>query len=566
MDSRSLFGALALLTLLGCSGPKPIFEDVAPETGLDWSHVNGMSGKFYIAEIMGSGSALFDYDGDGDLDIFLVQGAIPEPDRAELPTPAQPLTDRLFRNDLITQGARQAVLSFTDVTQESGIRGSGYGMGVTAGDYDGDGDVDLYVTNLGPNQLWRNNGDGTFTEVAEAAGAGDDRWSVSAAFTDVDHDGLLDLYIGNYLDFTWATNKVCFNAIPNYCNPLAYPTQPDRLLRNRGDGTFEDITQKAGMAEHRGAALGIVAADLNGDRATDLYVANDGEANFLWINQGDGTFRENALLSGAALNGMGEPEASMGIDAGDFDGDGDLDLFMTHLAGESNTLYVNNGKGFFEDRANQSGLAGPSQAFTGFGTAWFDYDNDGWLDLLAVNGAVQNVRELLEAGDPYPLHQPNQLFHNLGDGRFAEVTQAAGRVFTRSLVSRGSAFGDVDNDGDTDVLITNNNGPVELLLNQIGNRAHWLGVALKLRSEGAWVSGATVRLEKADGRILWRRARIEASYASANDPRVLFGLGNDPNVVKISVVWPDGNEEVWTGLQIDRWHTLIRGQGSAHPN
>ncbi len=545
-------------------GPPPIFVEDAAGSGIDFVHWNGMSGEFYLAEIMGAGCALLDYDGDGDLDAYLVQGGLLGPGKsvedALLPPPAGPLRDRLYRNDLVRAPDGVPRARFTDVTGESRIDARGYGMGVATGDYDGDGDVDLYLTNYGANQLWRNEGDGTFTEVGAAAGVDDATWSVSAAFVDYDRDGRLDLYVGNYVDFRFANHKACYSKVRDYCSPSAYNPVPDRLYRNRGDGRFEDVSATAGVAADRGNALGVVTVDLDRDGWPDIYVANDGTPNLCWINRGDGRFANTALLAGCALNEAGQAEAGMGVDAGDFDGDGDDDLFVTHLSGETNTLYLNDGRGTFEDRTIVSGLGPPSRAFTGFGTAWFDYDNDGWLDLLVVNGAVTLIEELLQAGDPYPLHQPNRLYRNLGQLRFEDVTERAGAALALSEVSRGAAFGDVDDDGDVDVLISNNNGPARLLLNQLGNRNHWLGLRL-IGDDGAVVPGTRVAVVRRDGTALWRRARSDASYASANDPRVLFGLGSSAELPRVRALWPEGRVETWSVPGIDRWITLRAGTG-----
>jgi hypothetical protein len=303
-----------------------------------------------------------------------------------------------------------------------------------------------------------------------------------------------------------------------------------------------------------------VAADFDGDRWPDIYVANDGVANQLWMNKRDGRFINEALLAGVAVNKDGMPEASMGVDAADFDGDGDEDLFMTHLSRETNTLYINDGKGWFEDRTVAMGLANPSFAYTGFGTAWFDYDNDGWLDVLAVNGAVRKIQDLVEAGDPHPLHQPNQLFRNLGDGRYREVTAEAGPAFTVSLVSRGAAFGDLDQDGDTDVIIANNSGPARVLRNDTGSSANWVGLRLLNADGRSDAFGARVILDGENP--LWRRSRADGSYASSNDPRVIVGLGSRTDAsVAVQVIWPNGEEERWPEMDTRRYHTLRQGQG-----
>ena len=557
------------------------FTDRSEAAGIDFVHFNGASGQLDLREIFGPGAALFDFDGDGDLDVYVVQGRMlgPDgaPDPATVPPEGRPPGDRLYRNDLAVHADGTRTLRFTDVTAGSGLDGRSYGMGVAAGDIDNDGRVDLYRTALGPNQLFRNNGDGTFTDVTGPAGVGDPRWSVSASFADLDRDGRLDLYVGNYLDHRLdAPQPECFTRAGerDYCGPSAFAAVPDRLYRNRGDGTFVDVTAAAGVAREVGAALGVAAFDADGDGWTDVYVANDGEPNLLWINGRDGTFANGALLAGAALNDDGRTEGSMGVDAGDFDGDGDEDLFMTHLTRETNTLYVNDGFGLFEDRTVTVGLGAPSLAYTGFGTAWLDFDNDGWLDLLTVNGAVQasHQRFVMRRPDapagtdgPLALHQPNQLFRNLGNGRFDEVTGRAGPGFGLSEVSRGAAFGDVDNDGDMDVLVTNNNGRARLLINEVGRRNRWIGLRLVGGAGGRDMPGVRVGVFRGDGPPLWRRARADGSYASANDPRVLVGLGRAAAVRRVRVVWPSGREEDWTDLPVDRWLTLEEGAGETAP-
>ncbi|TDI25399.1 MAG: CRTAC1 family protein [Acidobacteria bacterium] len=543
-----------------------IFVDVSASVGLDFVHVNGMSGEFYFNEMVGAGAALFDYDNDGDLDVYLVQGHMLGPDIAPgdasfEPGLQGPLTDRLYRNDLEVSADGAPALHFTDVTDESGIDARGYGMGVAAADYDNDGWVDLYVSNFGPNQLWRNNGDGTFSDVTEATGTDDPRWSVSSAFVDYDRDGWLDLYVGNYVNYSLANNVECFHNIRTYCGPHGFVPVPDRLFRNRGDGTFEDATAVSQIGREYGPALGVVTADFNADGWIDIYVANDLAENRSWMNQGDGTFVNTAQFNGSAFNDAGDPEAGMGVAAGDFDGDGDEDLFISHLVTQTNTLYVNDGSGLFDDRSVRSGLGPPSLAFTGFGTEWIDYDNDGWLDLLVVNGAVDLIPRLVQAKDPFPLHQRNQLFRNLGNGRFEEVSARAGTAFERSEVSRGAAFGDVDNDGDMDVLITNNNGPARLLLNSVGTANHWIGVRMVGATARRDMLGTRVGIFRDDGPPLWRRVRSDGSYASANDPRVLVGLGPSVHVTAVRAIWPSGHTEEWTDVPVDRWTTLHEGTG-----
>jgi len=308
--------------------------------------------------------------------------------------------------------------------------------------------------------------------------------------------------------------------------------------------------------------LGVVTADFDDDGWTDIYVANDGDPNQLWINQRNGTFKNDALLAGAAVNRDGKTEAGMGVDAGDFDGNGTEDIFVTHLIDETNTLFTNFGKAMFEDRTREAGLGMPGRRFTGFGTSFFDYDNDGWLDLLVVNGAVQLLPELVSKRDPFPLRQPNQLFHNTGKGTFVEIVAQAGPSFPLLEVSRGAAFGDIDNDGDTDVLVTNNNGPVRLLLNEVGNRNHWLGLRL-VGKNGSDMLGARVDIVIDKNRVLRRRVRTDGSYLSASDPRVLVGLGSMTKVESIRVQWPDGSSEEWKAPPIDRYITLKQGTANS---
>ena len=530
-------------------------------------HVNGASGQFYYPEILPPGVALLDYDNDGDLDAYLVQGRTLGPDPgpadalASSPGARAPSGGRLFRNDLTGGSDGRPVLRFTDATAASGIEAYGYGLGVAAGDVDNDGLVDLYLTNFGPPRFYGNNGDGTFTDrSAESGLVGADGFGVSAAFVDYDRDGWLDLYVGHNVDYGLENDAECPNqaGVRDYCPPQVYGGTPDRLYRNRGRGRFVDVSETALVGGRFGAALGVATADFDGDGWTDLYVANDGSENILWMNQGDGTFRDAALASGAALSGLGVPEASMGVDAGDFDNDGDEDLFMTHLMREGNNLYVNDGAGRFADRSAPAGLGGASLAYTGWGTSWFDYDNDGWLDLLAVNGTVVMVEG--REGDSFPYDQRMRLFRNLGDGRFEDASARAGAVFGRSAVGRGAAFGDVDNDGDVDVLVGNDAGPARMLVNEVGSRNHWLGLRL-IGTGGRDLLGARVAVDRPGVPSLWRRARSDGSYASANDPRVLFGLGDSAAAPTVTVHWPDGRAESWPALPIDRWQTLEQGTG-----
>jgi hypothetical protein len=540
------------------------FVERARDSGLDFVHFNGMSGERYYPEIMAPGVGLLDFDNDGDLDVYVVQGQMlgkgNRPDDAIYP-PRGELRDRLFRNDLAVAADGRRTLKFTDVTASSGIDVRSYGMGVAAADFDNDGWVDIYRTGLDRSVMLRNNGDGTFRDVTMRAGTGNEAaWGVSASFVDIDRDGLLDLFVGNYLIYRLENDLDCLSlsGLEDYCPPNSYRAQRDRLFRNRGNGTFTDVTASALVGGADGPALGVSTADFDGDGWLDIYVGNDGTANQLWMNQRNGTFKDTAFLAGAAVNGAGNAEASMGIDAGDFDNDGDEDLFVTNWLSQMNILYVNAGGGVFEDRKAASGLGPPSLAKTGFGTAWFDYDNDGWLDLLAVNGSVANIEAQLRAKDPFPLRMANQLYRNQRNGRFEDVSARAGKAFELAEVSRGAAFGDIDNDGDTDVVVGNASGPVHLLVNNIGNRAHWVGLRL-VGPAGRDMLGARVGIVRQDGPVLWRRARSDGSYASANDPRVLVGLGTSIASPRVRVQWPDGTTEEWAQVPIDAYTTLKQG-------
>jgi len=548
-----------------------IFEDAAGATGLDFQHFIGATGAYFTPEIMGSGAALIDYDGDGDLDIYLVQGTILDrtkslKDLSFAPPERFRPGNRLYRNELIPTGK----LRFVDVTAQAGVAGNGaFGMGVAVGDYDNDGHPDLFVTNFGRNVLYRNNGDGTFTDVTTSAGVGEDSFSASAAFVDYDRDGYLDLFVTRYNSFTVEGNKKCFNYSGGreYCGPGDYASLSGKLYRNDTHGHFVDVTQKSGIAGAVGNGLGVVCADFNSDGWMDIYVANDKTPNHLWINQRDGTFKELALMAGAAYNADGKALSGMGVTAADFDDDGDEDIFVTNLTGEPNSLYQNDGSGNFEDVTNRYGLGHASFASTGFGTLWFDYDNDGRLDLFVANGEVRVIDS--QRGTPFPFRQRKQLFHN-EPGRSAqtyrEVTTNAGSVFSLQEVSRGAAFGDIDNDGDIDIVVTNANGPVRLLLNQAGSQNHWLEAKLGGVKSNRDAYGARVVLYRKNRTPVWRRVATDGSYLSAHDPRVHFGLGTDAELKqappeKLLVIWPSGAKETWEVARPDRLVHLLEGSG-----
>ncbi|MFN0111173.1 MAG: CRTAC1 family protein [Blastocatellia bacterium] len=540
--------------------PIAIFTEVSEQTGLRFQRYNGFTGKYHLPEIMGAGAALFDFDNDGDLDAYLPQGASLESASAKW-TGASALRGRLFRNDLPKTGlGKDGKLKFTDVTETTGILAAGYGMGVAVGDINNDGWNDLYLCNLGANQMWLNKGDGTFTDVTEKTATAVLAWSSSASFFDYDRDGWLDLFVTNYVEFSVANSPTCYSnsTARDYCMPRAFKPAGNRLFRNLGNGSFQDVTLASGIAREFGRGLGVVTADFNNDGWPDVYIANDGDPNQLWINQQNGTFKNEALLAGAAVNRNGLPEAGMGVDAADFDANGTEDIFITHLMDETNTLFVNLGKGLFEDRTPEAGLALQSRRYTGFGTLWFDYDNDGWLDLAVANGAVAALPELTMKKDPFPFSQPNQLFRNTGKGNFEDVSAQTGQAFLAPAVGRGAAFGDVDNDGDTDVLIANNSGAAKLFLNQVGSRNRWLGLRLVGANKRDEL-GARIEVVVSPKDIRWRRARTDGGYQSAHDPRALVGLGQATRIETVRVHWPSGKVEEWKNLPLNRYHTLKEG-------
>jgi hypothetical protein len=541
-----------------------MFRDVAPQTGLNFRHFNGATGKRYMPEIMGSGVALFDFDNDGDLDVFLAQGTRLDRNGKLLfaPPAGWKPGNRLFRNLLSETGE----LRFVDVTEKAGLGKISYSMGVAVGDYDNDGLLDLYVTSFGSNVLYRNNGDGTFRDVTLDAGVDDRHWSTSAAFVDIDGDGWLDLFVCNYVDFTVEGNRGCFSPAGelDYCTPKMYHAVPSRLFRNLRNGRFEDITESSGINSSYGPALGVVCADFNGDGRQDIYVANDTATNCLWLNQGDGTFREAALDMGVAYSMDGLAKAGMGVALADVENDGTKVLLVTNLTREGVTVFRGDARGQFYDATSDFGLLQPTFAYTGFGAGWFDYDNDGWLDLFIADGAVTIVGA--DQTGAFPYAQRSQLFHNEGRGNpFPDVSRLAGPAFQTAQVSRGVAFGDIDNDGAIDLVINDNNGPVRLLRNQMGRRGHWLIVKLESAGTNRFGIGADVGVLRHDQGPLWRRVHTDSSYLSASDIRVHFGLGSIPDIEAVVVRWPGAASERFKGIKADRIVTLRRGAGRQEP-
>lgn len=527
----------------------PWFIDVAEKTGLDFAHIRTSAARFYFPELLGGGAALLDYDNDGDLDVYLVQSGDLEAPRA------QNAPNRLFRNRL-----EAGALRFEDVTENSGTDDRGYGMGVATGDYNGDGYVDIYVTNVKRNTLLHNNGDGTFRDVTDEAGVGDAKWTSSAAFLDYDRDGDLDLYVVNYVNWSPAIEIACFTAgVRDYCHPRNYDAPAaDTLYRNNGDGTFADASAEAGLRVAFGNGLGVATGDFNNDGFVDIYVANDDMPNQLWINDGAGHFTDEALLSGCSVNANGAAEAGMGVIAYDLENDGDLDIFLTHLRGESNTLYANKG-GWFDDTTAAAGLAGPSIPFTGFGLALADFDNDRVTDAYLVNGRVIRGDVQYLENDPYA--EPNLLFRGTSSGRFAEVFPRGGTREPLYGVSRGAAFGDVDNDGRIDAIVVENGGPVRLLHNITDRDRNWIGLRVT-SAENRDVIGAVVRVQIGTEKI-WRQVQSAYSYCAANDLRTHFGLGETNQVDSVVVRWPDGQEEEFGSVTGGAYYELRRGVGRA---
>jgi hypothetical protein len=505
------------------------FVDVAEASGIHFTHFDGRSGRKYVLEIVGSGAAFFDYDGDADPDIYLVNGAA-------LPGYEGPpgSTDLLYEN----RGG-----SFTDVTEKAGIRQSAYGHGCAAGDYDGDGDLDLYVTRFGDNALYRNNGNGTFTDVAKEAGVTEPNWSTSCAFADYDLDGDLDLYVVNYLEFSVAENPWCglkekgFRA---YCEPNNFPGQPDALYRNNGNGTFTNVTKEAGVLD-RGKGLGVVWGDYDNDGDPDLYVANDSTENLLYRNRGNGTFEEVGFASGVAVSQDGVVQNGMGTAFGDWNNDGWLDLIVTNYAKQMNSLYRNDGDGFFTDLSTSSRTGAVSYPEVGWGTEFFDYDNDGWLDIFVANGHLHD--NLADLGQEGTYGQRNFLFKNRRDGTFDEISNHLGPSMRLEEVSRGAAFADYDLDGDVDILVTNSHGPPRLLRNDGGNRGHWLAILLAPANGHADAIGARV-IARVGNTMQLREVRSGSGYLSQNELKMIFGLGDSTAVDRLEIAWPSGRKQV----------------------
>ena len=547
-----------LLTLLLQTGTAetdaPLFTEVTSALGfVETEKTSWPAGTYALPEVIGSGVALFDYDNDAALDILHIR--FPPPGSTGTPAP-----NRLFR--------QQSDGTFVDVTETAGIGDEGYGQGVAIGDVDNDGDADVYVTNYGPDAFYQNNGDATFS-LAEVD-ISNEAWGTSATFGDYDRDGYLDLYIANYVQF--ASESVCRgkHSAPDYCNPQVFDAAVDRLFRNRGDGTFIDVTQQAGIAAMPGRGLGVVCLDLTGDGWVDFYVANDGEANQLWVNQTDGTFSEEAIVRGLAFNTYGQPEGSMGIAVGDVNADMRVDLFATHLSGETNTLYTASPYSMFIDVTEVAGFAGRDLLFTGFGCGFLDFDNDADLDIALVNGRVKRgaILEGANVGEFWNFYaEPNLLFQNSGTGlernatdiAFEDVSSRALDFTGRIEVSRGMAFGDIDRDGDVDMVVSNLDNRIRIFRNNTpAQENHWLFVRAITQNRDALGAQVTLRMKSG---ALTDYVLSGTSYLSSNDPNVHFGLGTIDEVQAIEVRWPDGNRERFPGTTPNRRVTVHQGKG-----
>jgi hypothetical protein len=495
------------------------FADVTLQAGIDFVHSIGDDTLTNLVESSAGGVAFLDYDQDGHLDLYLANGAHLE-GFSNGPRPRGRLTNRLYRN--------HGDGSFGDVTDRARAGDEGYGMGAVAGDFDNDGYPDLYVTNYGANVLYRNNGDGTFSDVTRRANVGDEGCGVGAVWLDFDNDGLLDLYVGNYIQFD--PEYSLFYAPDGFPGPLAYPGQADVLYRNRGDGTFEDVTERMGLERSDGRAMGVSAADYDHDGYVDIYVANDAMENYLFRNEGGERFEEVALRAGVAYNHQGDATSSMAVDFADYDGDGRTDMYVSDMS--FSALYRNEGAGLFRDMTYQSGIAALSGQFVGWGTAFVDYDNDGDVDIFQVNGDLHHL-----------YGQEDLLFENLGGGRFRDASAERGRYFEEERVGRGAAFGDYDNDGDVDVFIVNLNDRGVLLRNEGGNANGWVQVRLVGRTSNRDGVGARVTVVTGDARQVLLK-KNSTGYLSHNDPRMHFGLGEAEVVDRIEVVWPSGTVQV----------------------
>lgn len=523
------FAALAAAPVVAAAAQAVVFVDVTAQAGIAFRHFSGATGKKYMPETMGSGVAVLDYNQDGWMDIFLVNGA-----SLEGPTP-KAVRPALYRNN----GGG----TFSDVTQTARLGIQPYGMGAAVGDYDNDGWPDLYLTALGPNHLLRNNGNGTFSDVTAQAGVGDAGWGTSAAWLDADNDGRLDLFVCNYVRWRAEEDKWCGHApgVKSYCTPEIYPGSSSRLFRNLGGGRFQDVTEGAGFHNAEGKALGVALWDVDGNGLMDLVVAEDTQPNKLYLNRGQLQFEEVGLRSGLALSEAGLARAGMGIDVADVDNNGRAAVAISNFSYESIGFYRSVGSLLFSDYASQAGIGQPSLLFLGFGLIFLDYDLDAWQDLLVVNGHIDDLVERYQTRVSY--RQPPLLFRNLGSGKFRPVGAELGEALQRPYVARGVASIDYDNDGDLDLVITENGGPAHLLRNEGGNTNNWIQIQLVGTPSNR--DGIGARVTVTTGRTVQQRFRRSgSSYLSQSDSRLSFGLGPSKLIDRLEIRWPSGTVHV----------------------
>jgi hypothetical protein len=557
LTRRDLLKGLAVSALAGACPRKswalppaefPFEQVPSSASGISWRHVNGKSPEKYLPESTGAGCAFLDYDNDGWMDIYLVNSG-----KCDFYTPNPPLSNALYRNN------RDG--TFTDVTKKAGVSGGGFGQGVAVGDFDRDGFPDLYVTQYGRSILFHNNGDGTFSDVTEKAGVAAPGWASSAVWFDYDNDGLLDLFVCQFAEFSKELNKPCGvhdDGKRHYCIPKVYQPMPSWLFRNNGDGTFTDVSKASGISSHLGKAWGVVASDINNDGWMDLFVANDTAANFLFVNNGKGKFAETGAEAGVAYSSNGLPRSGMGVDAADFDNDGWQDLFVANLDREDFAIYRNNHDGTFDDLAIPMGIAKATRAMSGWGLKFFDYDNDGNLDLFLANGNPDDLITSLHGESTYD--EPLLLFHNTGKS-FANVSPQSGPIFSLPMSSRGLALGDFNNDCAVDVLISINNGAPLLLCNNAGTQNHWLGLNLKGKKSNPDAIGARISYQAGD--LKQTRFKVGGgSYLSSHDPRVVLGLGKHEKLDTLEIKWPQpsGLVQRFTDLPINRYITIVEGE------
>lgn len=526
------------------------FEEIPPETtGISWVHTSGRSPMAHLPETVGAGCAFLDYDNDGWMDLYLVNSG-----PCDFYQPPQPLRNALYHNN------RDG--TFTDVTEKARVPGSAYGMGVAVGDYDGDGFPDLYVTQYPHSILYHNNGDGTFTDVTDKAGVSAPGWATSAVWFDHDNDGRLDLFVCRFVDYSKTKLKFCGDLITkerHYCIPSIYDPMPCWLFHNNGDGTFTDVSKESGIAQHLAKAWGVVAADLNNDGRVDLYVTNDTVPNFLFANRGKGKFEEIGMLAGVGLSVFGKPRSGMGVDAADYDQDGWIDLFEANVDQEMFSLYHNDKNEAFSDVSNPNGIGSTTRLMSGWGLKFFDFDNDGNIDLLLCDGHPDDRIEQLRDNVKYL--EPMLLFRNSGTA-FENVSRQSGTFFSTSLAGRGMALGDFNNDGAVDVLVSQNNAAPVLLRNQAVLDNHWLGVRLIGKKSNIGAIGAKVTYQAGD----LKRHQFKVgggSYLSSHDPRMVLGIGKRTKIDWLEVQWPQpsGKTERITNLPIDRYVTIVEGDG-----